>query len=283
MNKLFLVLLLVLSIFVGFRILRHAPEKPPEQLALKPAEAETNYWTCSMHPQIHSDKPGECPICHMKLIPVKEQHSHATHEENNENRAAVNLSEDQLKAIGVQKTTVETMDLTAHIAVSGRFLSPSTIAFQVYESDLRYVRPGLAFTGESSFVPEAKISGNISSVDSIVDPTSRTVRVIGQMKIGPRNIIAETTFRGDIAISLKEVVAIPESSVLHSGNGDLVYMVHEGDQLMAMPVRLGLKTESYYEVLEGLQAGDTISSGPNFLIDSEAKIRGAGSSGHTHH
>ena len=28
------------------------------------------YYTCSMHPQIHEDHPGDCPICGMKLIPV---------------------------------------------------------------------------------------------------------------------------------------------------------------------------------------------------------------------
>jgi len=39
-------------------------------------------------------------------------------------------------------------------------------------------------------------------------------------------------------------------------------------------VKLGIKAEGFYEVLEGLVAGDIISSGPNFLIDSEAKIRG---------
>jgi membrane fusion protein, copper/silver efflux system len=27
-------------------------------------------WTCSMHPQIRSDKPGKCPICGMDLIPL---------------------------------------------------------------------------------------------------------------------------------------------------------------------------------------------------------------------
>jgi rubrerythrin len=26
------------------------------------------YYTCRMHPQIHSDKPGKCPICGMTLI-----------------------------------------------------------------------------------------------------------------------------------------------------------------------------------------------------------------------
>lgn len=26
------------------------------------------YWTCVMHPEIHADKPGECPKCGMTLI-----------------------------------------------------------------------------------------------------------------------------------------------------------------------------------------------------------------------
>jgi len=28
-------------------------------------------WTCSMHPQVQSSEPGNCPICGMKLIPVE--------------------------------------------------------------------------------------------------------------------------------------------------------------------------------------------------------------------
>ena len=33
-------------------------------------EAEGQLWTCSMHPHILEDEPGECPICGMTLVPA---------------------------------------------------------------------------------------------------------------------------------------------------------------------------------------------------------------------
>ncbi len=34
-------------------------------------ETADQIWTCSMHPQIKQDKPGQCPICGMDLIPLE--------------------------------------------------------------------------------------------------------------------------------------------------------------------------------------------------------------------
>lgn len=37
----------------------------------KPAEQSANteiYYTCTMHPEVHLDKPGNCPICGMELV-----------------------------------------------------------------------------------------------------------------------------------------------------------------------------------------------------------------------
>ncbi len=41
----------------------------PERSTNATAEGE---WTCSMHPNIRLDKPGQCPICGMNLIPVSQ-------------------------------------------------------------------------------------------------------------------------------------------------------------------------------------------------------------------
>ena len=38
-----------------------------------------SYYTCSMHPQIHEEHPGDCPICGMHLIPVTRAAPAAAH------------------------------------------------------------------------------------------------------------------------------------------------------------------------------------------------------------
>jgi len=43
-----------------------APEKPPAS-----GPTEKQLYTCVMHPEVVSDKPGNCPICGMKLVPKK--------------------------------------------------------------------------------------------------------------------------------------------------------------------------------------------------------------------
>jgi len=59
----------LLSFIVLIAVLFTACTQKPKALAVKTSNKA--YYTCSMHPQIHEDHPGNCPICGMKLIKVE--------------------------------------------------------------------------------------------------------------------------------------------------------------------------------------------------------------------
>ena len=43
----------------------------------------TGLWTCGMHPEVIQDEPGICPICHMDLVPLREENGHGDGDGNN--------------------------------------------------------------------------------------------------------------------------------------------------------------------------------------------------------
>jgi Cu(I)/Ag(I) efflux system membrane fusion protein len=63
---------------------------------------ETTTWTCSMHPQIRQDKPGQCPICGMDLVPVQTMDS----ETGNADPDEIQMSESAARLADIQTTEV---------------------------------------------------------------------------------------------------------------------------------------------------------------------------------
>lgn len=59
---------------VAFMIINTSCNNKENKSQNHEASDSKELYTCSMHPQIISDKPGNCPICGMKLV-KKEQHS----------------------------------------------------------------------------------------------------------------------------------------------------------------------------------------------------------------
>jgi Cu(I)/Ag(I) efflux system membrane fusion protein len=90
------ILILLMSVTVLFMACKSKP-KPPSSVTTAQSKA---YYTCSMHPQVHEEKPGDCPICSMKLIKVELT--------NRDNKTAGNiiLTATQLQLAGIKMDTV---------------------------------------------------------------------------------------------------------------------------------------------------------------------------------
>ena len=56
------------------------------------------FYTCSMHPQVMQDRPGNCPICGMKLIPVEKK--------KGTDADAIMLSDQQIQLGNIQVDTI---------------------------------------------------------------------------------------------------------------------------------------------------------------------------------
>ncbi|HID77740.1 MAG TPA: HlyD family efflux transporter periplasmic adaptor subunit, partial [Planctomycetaceae bacterium] len=62
--------LLAVGYLLGSRGGQEAPAETAEKPALTEESSAPTVWTCSMHPEIRRDRPGNCPKCGMKLIPL---------------------------------------------------------------------------------------------------------------------------------------------------------------------------------------------------------------------
>lgn len=76
------------------------------------ATSKDVYYTCSMHPQVHEDHPGNCPICGMKLIAVAKKSSNAA-------AMQIHLSEEQIKLGNIQTDTVGKENIGEQIVLTG--------------------------------------------------------------------------------------------------------------------------------------------------------------------
>ena len=143
---------LALGLLGGYLLFGGSVETMTHEHNHPPAEsAESEIWTCSMHPQIQQDGPGDCPLCGMDLIPLETG--------NSTDPAVLTMTEAAVALARVETITVGNTGAAAgavgemkeqsELALTGR-LAPDerTAAVEVSEYGGRIERLFVSFSGE---------------------------------------------------------------------------------------------------------------------------------------
>ncbi len=105
-----LVLLILCGALLTTLLLSSCKEQKKEVVA---AENKDVYYTCSMHPQVHEDHPGNCPICGMKLIAVPKTNMSAS------KAMQIQLSAEQIRLGNIHADTIGKESIGDKLVLTG--------------------------------------------------------------------------------------------------------------------------------------------------------------------
>ena len=98
--------------FVAVAVIARQAREASSTLAMAHGQEQKTLYTCGMHPQVIQDHPGNCPICEMKLTPVRKQAGAA-----NGDGKAQPAADSQL--IAVDPVTMQNMGIRTTVVARG--------------------------------------------------------------------------------------------------------------------------------------------------------------------
>lgn len=154
-------------------------------------------------------------------------------------------------------TIITTIDDTATIKLD----------FDLPEVYLSRLQPGLTVEARSAAWPDQLFSGTVASVDTRVDPISRTIKVRsilqndeGRLRPG---MFLTVTLLNENVMSL----VIPEQALIPERNVQSVFVVGENDVAELRQVQIGRRRPGDVEILSGLSEGERV------IVDGTQKAR----------
>jgi RND family efflux transporter MFP subunit len=152
-------------------------------------------------------------------------------------------------------------------------LSVVWVVGQVYEKDLAKIHIGSGANITSETYPNRTFRGRVSYVDPRIDQATRTAQVRielanpGQMfKIG---MYVNIGFAA-LGAAEKTMPTIPKDAVQAIGNQQFVFVATDKrDEFVLRPVRVGVESNGFYPVMEGVNVGDRIVTQGSFLLRAE--------------
>lgn len=178
---------------------------------------------------------------------------------------------------------------------SGSNVESGTVLFKIVDADTVYVS---AIVPESEFpriaqfreaeleVPGGSATRRLNrlvSVGRLVDPNTRTFRVIYQASNADRSLaIGQAVFARLLGPAGTPQPAVPVSAVVDDGGRPVVFIQFGGEAFIRRPVKLGQAEGGFVQIAEGIKPGDRVVSRGAYLIRLSAMSNQIPAHGHVH-
>jgi len=154
-------------------------------------------------------------------------------------------------------------------------LSHVWVLADVYESDLPLVRLGMRGELTAAYLPGRRWRGPVTYINPTVEETTRTVKVRMELANAGEQLKPDMFVDVELEADLGTGLSVPDSAVIDSGGRKLVFLDRGDGRFEPREVELGVRVGGAFQVLGGLEDGESVVTSANFLLDSESSLRSA--------
>lgn len=173
-------------------------------------------------------------------------------------------------------------------AREGQYVTPQTelyfiadlsrvwVFVDIFEEELPWIRVGDVAEMQVEAVPGRSFVGELTYIYPYAERQTRTIKA--RLEFPNDELLLKPDMFANIAIRANpavDVVAVPSEAVLRSGVREKVFVSRESGKFEPREVVVGVSSEGWTEIREGVEPGEAVVTSAQFLIDSESKLREA--------
>jgi len=146
---------------------------------------------------------------------------------------------------------------------------------EVPESQAALVRPGTKVEARTPGVPGTVFRGAVQALLPEVNPATRTLKARVELA-NPGTHLSPGMFvtMQFMDTRAEKAVLVPTEALIQTGRRTVVLLAEEGGKFTPVDVEAGIESGGQTEIKRGLKPGQRVVVSSQFLIDSEASLKG---------
>ena len=146
---------------------------------------------------------------------------------------------------------------------------------EVPESQAALIRPGAKVQASSAAAPGTILRGTVQALLPDVNAATRTLKARVELA-NPGNVLVPGMFVTMQFMDARtgKALLVPTEAVIQTGKRVVVMLAEDKGSFRPVEVETGIESGGLTEIRRGLQAGQRVVVSSQFLIDSEASLRG---------